>query len=964
MDLESAIDKATGLILGDAELTTENKLRLQNNLLYYNSGTRLGEPVKEDNLIQDFVTIGDSDAVYAKRKHAPGLIYRWKRGIITATRNINLRSSLRGERSEIDRIRRDVGITVTKDPFANLDIADVISLLVTGVPHNYESFFTNAQSVGSFTTTGSNSPESFFHSFFDITRSTNRALGNFQPFKTIQISRDQMAKRLSLQTELTEDNNEIKQLQSEIAILQVRANPLPADSEARKRLENVIEGLSNSLSDKTLEFTETIKNNKDTGLRVYGDDIIFDSSTDTSESVGASKKAAGENAKLRSKIMQFRPQLNTKFNTDTNLFIVSDEYDKDLDLQAFAINLASGEIPIWNSQYKHPKDICINAAKVMDLEFFCDTQGHIQLRPPKYNKLPMSLLVKMLLLSEQKKIDLMPPFVRALFKSRAESLNETSKVLETEIKIINLLLFGRSGVITNLATTADTATSFLTVGRVISGDSIERGGSVTDEIRRLRNVLAEKSGTSSVLNDSESVTAISNEITALQDPNAPNVNTNRVAQFNRLLQLTSQKQRVDETREKIVNSKTQQAFDTVVKDTSKGFGTTLNVGQMSEILEPFGDLIEDDFNDFLGPGSSKRFIIHDDQILSYEFRESDKNVTCRVDVTGQEDLLGGTPGEIGGVPLIWAGATDFDLWKQYGWRANNAINKPFFKDGDTQCAPYALMLLTRQRRDTVRGSVTLVGNEYYQLGDVVYINHRDMLYYVYGVSHRFSYSGTFTTTLDLRYGHPLGEFIPTPLDVIGKNLIKNQRKFNTTFMSRTTAGTDIGRSAGIVLFGAPSEDPESTSEDAISKKMLEGDLGFVNLQELKNSLLRINIHKDRIDGVEIRGYKTNIGLEVKSTLIRKRMRVVKDWLEKSPISSYTSDGNTIQLDPRDFPAIPKGVIDDISIDVDPIIITDISKENQEKKKGRTPSEEAYNVSLDGNPANVIEIVLIFKKKES
>lgn len=202
---------------------------------------------------------------------------------------------------------------------------------------------------------------------------------------------------------------------------------------------------------------------------------------------------------------------------------------------------------------------------------------------------------------------------------------------------------------------------------------------------------------------------------------------------------------------------TEQTFNDVVSNATRGHGTSLLPGQLSTLLEPFGNLIEDDFNDFLGPGSSRRFIIYDDQIISYDFKESDANVYCRVDVTGQQDLLGESPGIVGNVPILWAGATDFDLWKQYGWRSEQAVSKPFFKNAELQCAPYALMLLARQKRDVVRATLTVTGNEYYQLGDVVYINAKDMLYYVYGVSQNFSYSGTFATTLDLRYGHPLGE---------------------------------------------------------------------------------------------------------------------------------------------------------------------------------------------------------------
>jgi hypothetical protein len=130
----------------------------------------------------------------------------------------------------------------------------------------------------------------------------------------------------------------------------------------------------------------------------------------------------------------------------------------------------------------------------------------------------------------------------------------------------------------------------------------------------------------------------------------------------------------------------------------------------------------------MGPGSSKRFIIYDDQIISYNFSENAENVVCRVDVNGEQDLIGEGPGTIGNIPVLWAGATDFDLWRQYGYNADGGVSRPYFSDAETQCAPYALSLLNKNRRNIIQGSITIIGNEYYRLGDVVYLNTQDMLF--------------------------------------------------------------------------------------------------------------------------------------------------------------------------------------------------------------------------------------------
>lgn len=972
--LELKIDEATGLLIGDPpSLSPDNKRRK----LYFNEGERIGEEVDENSIKQDIIIYGSR--AYDKLMHAPGLVYKWKQGVITATRNINLRTQLGGSGSEIAKLRRDVGVTITTDPFANLDIADVISLLVTGFPHNYESFFLNTQSIGTFVSGDyTNSPENYFHSFFDITRSTNRALGNFQPFKETHISPKQRAERLKLQSDLTKENNKIKDLQSQIATLQDQLNVLnmynlEANSADRTELGSVnrlavpkdlqvwLESLTAKLEEESEAFTKKIKQGEEKGLRVYGDDIIFEFTDETGGSETEETEKAVSRLKARSKLMKIRHQLNTKFNSDDNLFIVSDEYDKDLDLQGFAISLASGELPIWNSSYKVPFEICVNAAKVIDFEFFCNTMGHLEFRAPKYNKMPLSLIVKMMLLSEKGK-DIFPPFLKALFASRKTSLEKTKEILDTEIELNSWLLFGRKLSDDELfGTRPGTADLFLQSLVTVASSSASTKDTI-DNVRRLKNKLTIDAGTTPVSDTDEENKKIAEEIDALQDPSSPGVNALRLQKFNKLLQLSSRKQRVEQTLQKVTDrSNDDISWNNLLEESREGEGQRLLPGEMAYLLEPFGDMIEDDYNDFLGPGSAQRFIIYDDQIISYDFRESDANVYCRVDVTGQEDILGGKPGDIGGIPIIWAGATDFDLWKQYGWRAGDSINKPFFKDAENQCAPYALMLLSRQRRDAVRGSITLIGNEYYQLGDVVYINSRDMLYYVYGVRHSFSYSGgTFTTTLDLRYGHPLGEFIPTPLDVIGKNLIKNQRKFNTTFMHRRTASKEMGRLLGAIYFS----NPNNISAEDLRKQMLTGDFGAVTLEELKRCLSRINsqisIGKDF--NVEIRGYVFSDD-QTEKDKVTNRMIAVQKWLE-SPISGFTtgSSPEEIALDERYYKPIGHDIINPADADTEnnPINLETLTEYN--KLNGRIPREETWNKSNKETEINTIEVIMVFPEE--
>lgn len=1355
------IDESTGLIKSDPQLLSQNKLRLP--LLNYDSGTSKGDKPSENNIKQDNIPIS-SNSTLPVFQHAPGLVYRWKEGIITATLNINLRTSLDGKGEDSAKLRRELGVNVVENPFASADAADVVSIMVTGWPHNYESFVLNAQSIGTFSFGHNNSSESFFHTFFDVFRSQNKALGDFHPFKTINITQEQMAKRLEIQDGLVKSRKKLQKLRRELAEFQDRMDSISTQPEQLKSLGQISEGfqeevnvinrqrsevasslvriindLKKQINQESGKFQQSIKDGAAEGLRIYGNDIAFDfdrsTGASTEEEVGISYKKI----KIRNRMLQLRPQLSCKFNSDTNLFIVSDDYDKDLDIQAFALKALNSKIPLWESGYDTPYSICCNVAKTLDFEFFCmakdtiilvmdslgnisskciedfidgdsvlsinqktkviswqpaklhkrrlnkdekmfairdgqgnsikvsnkhrlldnnlkeivadkvvpgtllgtatnlpniqqdskidiykifenhkwykdlgdkfvikgkgsrcnpipksvivdeeiswllgiyiaegsisdvenridknsrgyytifslnydelsiakkisdiislkfninskiycykkynrctvsvgsfvfakiiknifgrtlsenkkippimwrasnknkiaclagifvgdgtfnrrisisskskyllndisqillmleipskidkynkihiygknnilqftnylkdwkyykqicdycsssntfenrkkisnyevkdvkeiiyddfvydlgvdnnhtfligqtwshncDTQGHIHFRPPKYNKTPLSLILKLFLLDRGEGKRIYPVFLEQLFRNRLKTFADEAELKDLEIRE-QLILLGVDVQIPQQANNVvQDETSTINLNNFMDAATAQL---TADEIRNkskllidTRNTITAKRGGTPIPVNAETLASAADDIakfSVVEGRKNPNVNVNRLSVINKLAQLQSQKQKIDNIKKRLGGEV--EKFEGTRKNTLHGQGNRrLTEEEMNNLLAPFEDLVENDLFDDLGPNSSSRFIISDDQIISYEFTESDNEIYCRVDVTGQQDLIG-EEGAIGGVPILWAGGTDFDLWRQYGWRSQGAINKPFFTDAELQCAPYALMLLSRNRRNTVRGTITLAGNEYYQLGDVIYLNSRDMLYYVTGVRHSFSYdgNGTFTTSLDLRYGHPLGDYIATPLDVIGKNLIENQRLFNYRITSRETASRASGVSIGTVVF------PNSTSEDisAIRKELLIGGFGASNLKALKNALLKAHatIRNEGLSKVEIRGFVRN---ESDSNRVAIRMGVVEEWLT-SP-HSIGPGGDIIPLPEKDFKPLTS---DDFSV-VDPVNVTKPSEEA--KAAGRFPREEAFASTLeDGDPTNVIDIVLV------
>jgi len=238
-------------------------------------------------------------------------------------------------------------------------------------------------------------------------------------------------------------------------------------------------------------------------------------------------------------------------------------------------------------------------------------------------------------------------------------------------------------------------------------------------------------------------------------------------------------------------------------------------------------IYEDDTKDYLGFNSRSRFVIKDEHIISYDFKEQPPEFTT-ITINGAEPTQGQAQqmSDAVGTRYIAFGA-DFDMWRQYGWRNEKTVDVPFFTSAELQCAPYAVMLLSRQRKNIVTGTVTVFGNEFYQLGDVVYLNDRRLLYYVNGISHNFRYGEAFTTTLNLKYGHPVGEYIPTPLDVIGKMSILGT-SVQTAF--RVNRGLPNNNELlGVIQFD------ENVADGS---DMLDNVFGEKNFATLKSSALR------------------------------------------------------------------------------------------------------------------------------
>jgi hypothetical protein len=102
--------------------------------------------------------------------------------------------------------------------------------------------------------------------------------------------------------------------------------------------------------------------------------------------------------------------------------------------------------------------------------------------------------------------------------------------------------------------------------------------------------------------------------------------------------------------------------------------------------------------------------------------------------------------------------------------------------------PYAILELLLASAEVNSGSISVIGNEFYQPGDTVYIPSKNMVYYVNSISHSFSYSsGDFNTTLSLKYGRPPGAYLPSPMDIFGQQSLG---RADTPFLTYRSARSD------------------------------------------------------------------------------------------------------------------------------------------------------------------------------
>ncbi len=878
-------------------LLEENKELLSYNVIKFKSGPNKGKPVTEELLLNDrdkeTEALGDTRQIY----YCPdGFTYRWKEGIGTLVQFSSAGGLLNPNSTGTP--------PNSKDPFAGQDVMNVISLAITGIPYNYATFVKAARQINGYTRdvqSGANGAHSYYQSLTNDLSKNNALWGNFIPFKNLVMDEASFEQVLKAQTTITNVNDQIgrnlaeaRELTETLQFLTGAKKTTTDVNVAQRTTMDALQKVQTKLDTLYTEVYNQLKLSTSQSLSIVGNDVAYD--FDEYINNDAKNGESLTNPNIRREVRRKQNFLTRKLswqvraNEDKNFLIVDDSYDKDYDLMAYEQEL-SGEMQTFNSEYSDVMDKVVNSAQILDLEVYCDTQGHIRVRPPQYNKVPSSVFYRMFQLKQQTGIQIFPQFLEDLFVTQIQTLVKNISIIEDQIRLdaaalgkntdkdVYELLRGSSsgatfsdsifnfvtdengkgqvsnfqGIIDNAnpdVLTSEQSQTFLEQLQAQAGSkrafntvirakfltsstdpipaSVTNSSRVSDLIARLHMKTGQQ-----VSLDNFLIKAVDGTVSSAANSPKNQVDAFKVA--NDIADKVSQRQKLI----KLAANALKNAQEYISLDNDKSAPNKIlfpNLTNNSNVPEVFASMIEDESYDDLGPGSGQRYVVKDYQIKSYNITEGAPEYTT-VDVKGSFNTFAsnsGVPSELnnsitgngGGNALISASAIDYDMWRMYGFRGTHAFSAPFLKNPQTQCAPYAAMILSRARKNILQGTLTIAGNEFMQPGEVIYLESSDLLFYVQQVQHQFAYGNTFNTTLTLTYGHTVGDYIPTTLDLIGK-LIYNNRD-NTQFVNYRQNGTANEQHLGTIVLDT------RASDDIENDRLLGGTFGTQNISVINN----------------------------------------------------------------------------------------------------------------------------------
>ena len=900
---DTNFNPSSGFLDESPSLLDENKKLLNSGIIKARLGKKAGQIINEQswgNGEKESVPSVYSNLFRTKFNDPYGFVYRWKDGIGTKT--------MFGEPHASSSFPKESSPNLYKDPFIGQNTINALSLLITGQPYDFNSFLKAALSSGSLSQEDleKGGGNSYLKGLLGDLNQNNKTWGNFYPFKRLTINDLTYSYIVRGEIDVTTKNNKLNSLLKQRAarfdqlvtgLPELVNNPqfynnLSSIDNANKlnpqsiqtigkeiiELDMQIEAYTNSFT-KDIEKYSTSQN---AVLNIIGNDISFEPSYATTGTQSAQARNK-ENVRKKLNYLTQRRLWQVKANKDKNLFIVDDTYDKNHDIQAFEAALASGSFSTFISTYTTVKERIQAISHLLGLEVFANSQGHIEVRIPQYNRIPSSVFRNMLEKKAKFGIQLYPDYLESLFIDQISGLTDRIEIVEDQIRLQAAALGAKGD--SEITDILSRGSYFGFVLVTDSNGKISSNGlknlvfqsepdykSAITELKSLDNTISTAITSSKIftanqrinlLNSNSTFTSITNNFgdksvsKYIGDVSArlrqkgiipPSINNllgskltpTGISQLSlikiteTLSQLISERQSLLKMLSNSVRNLNQGLNLNADSNIAKNFlFSSLNKKSDNQFPEILEHIIEDEDYDDFGPNSGKRFIIKDSQIINITITEKSPDWTM-VEVNGAIDnKLVDAPSSLGissggGNAMVSAFAVDYDMWRMYGFKQSHPVQAPFLSDPESQCAPYAVGILNMARKNILQGNVSMIGNEYIQPGEVYYIEDRDLLFYADSVGGSISYNSQFQTTMSLKYGHSPGEFIPNMLDILGKALYSRRNQADLVRHDR------FGNSSGDISIGALVID--SNYPNPLDSLLL-GFMGNDNRKTLYNLLL-------------------------------------------------------------------------------------------------------------------------------
>lgn len=850
----------------------------QTSMLKFKSGPMAGQKVTSDNYIQENIVDSTTTQISATCYIPDGLVYKWKEGIGVFTQF--------GNSTDLYNSSRVGSPSLYQNPFAGQDIMNVISLLITGQPYNFATYWQATQNVDGFggnPQTGQDAAYSYIASLRKGLSTNNVLWGNFIPFKNLVVDEQSFILAQNTQLRITQQNSDLNSKLQQLSSLTQRMtlfsagtallsqSPALASNPAAAQIQAQITNLTTDIQN-TIKSVQINDASFSALSAQAGADPSY-SSNPFSSTVNPAQPNTRQQLRREINYLTRRMSYNVRANEDKNYFIVDDSYDKDYDIIAYNQALASG-IPLYNNEFTSVKQNIADAADLLNMEVFADSQGHVRARFPQYNRMPSSVFYRMIYLKQAYGIQIFPEFLTDLFGNQIDTLRKSIEVVEDMIRLDCAVLgynddqsaagFIQSNGSTNnsaapfsfLSDSTDTITD---INQLLASTNVLQNS----QLQTFTTTLQQQAQATNIgLTNSQRYTIILQNLQA-QNQNADGFSIQNITQFNNNSYIDTLVTRIQTKSGQSINkldyltqdaatntyglnvpitqtvdvfkvtgdlqSKIQQhqqsvqLFYTTVKNAIEFNELNTNTNQIanqmlapavygnSNVPEVFENMIEDETYDDYGLNAGQRYIIKRAQVRNISISENPPDYTM-VQINGVLNPFApnSNPTSLNagfannGNGLTTAVAVDYDTWRNYGFTNQSAVTIPFFSDPDVQCGPYASMILSRARKNILKGTVTISGNEFMQPGEVVYLEDRSMLFYVESVRHSLTFSSGFTTTLELTYGHSPGEYIPSVLDMIGK-MIYNVKDNGTVNIQRQ------GSSANEYNLGVLLMDPNNST---------------------------------------------------------------------------------------------------------------------------------------------------------